>query len=160
MQRDRLITSICIFAILVILLSVFKTKSNKQREGYTNYVDPVKYNHDYKLLEKNELLEKIKLNKDLKDEIIQEEIEKYREIVSDKLIKILESQSSCITAENYFENKYKYPFIPIVDNKGEPIASNYHIYEDIGDTNCSYLKIDDKLKRDKTSNLFLNINEK
>mgnify|MGYP003990408065 CR=1 FL=1 len=51
MQRDRLITSICIFAILVILLSVFKTKSNKQREGYTNYVDPVKYNHDYKLLE-------------------------------------------------------------------------------------------------------------
>ena len=62
--------------------------------------------------------------------------------------------------KNYFENKYKYPFIPIVDNKGEPIASNYHIYEDIGDTNCSYLKIDDKLKRDKTSNLFLNINEK
>lgn len=158
-MRDNLIVSLCIIIILAILLSVSNKKSVKQKEGYTNYVNPIKYNHDYKLLERKELLEKIKLNKDLKDEIIKEEVEKYREIISKKLTKILENQSTCITAENYYKNKYRYPFIPSIINKDEPLASNYHIYEDIGDTNCSYLKLDDKKKPDLTSNIFSSLDD-
>lgn len=159
MQRDKLIISICIIIFLAILLSISTKKSIKQKEGYTNYVDPIKHNYDYKLLEKNKLLQKIKLNEDLKDEIIKEEIEKYKKIISDNLTKTLENQSTCVTAEEYYKNKYKYPFIPTVDNKDNPLASNYHIYEDIGDTNCSYLKLDEKSKKDKTSNIFFNLDE-
>ena len=110
-------------------------------------------------LEKNELLKKIQLNEKLKDEIIKEEIEKYKNIIYDEITKDLDSKTKNITAEEYYKNKYKYPFIPSNSNNKEPIASNDHIYEELGDTNCSYLKLDDIKTKELSSNIFSTLNE-